>query len=234
MRGRRRHLVPNPNASESEDLRSHVWRLLAAPPAQTPIGACPVALPTPAMVATTSLARAPAARPFAPAAAAPQLLQRGAAAAQPRQQQQQQQQQRHPIAAAAQAREAETIENLNTDYCDEFECTSSPAVEATVRATARALGRGAAGPTRGFLSRNVEYQDSFRRFKGPDGYASLTFVQDAVAAPRVQVTRMRMVDNSSALINWRLTGSIGPFQLAVEGETFLALNVLTGQIDKHT
>ena len=184
-------------------------------------------------MAATTLVRTPSARPFAPAAAAPQL-QRGAAAQLRSAAAQQQQQQRHPVAAAAQAREAETIENLNTDYCDEFECTSSPAVEATVRATARALGRSAAAPGRPFLSRNVEYQDSFRRFKGPEGYQTLTFVQDAVASPRIQVTRMRMVDNSSALIDWRLTGSIGPFPLEVEGETFLGLNVLTGHIDKHT
>lgn len=137
-------------------------------------------------------------------------------------------------AAAPQARDAETIENLNTDYCDDFECTSSPAVEATVRAMARALGRGSAALGRNFLSRGVQYRDSFRSFTGPEGYTTLNFVETSVTSPRCTVLKMRMLDNQDAIIEWRLTGSIGPLPVEVLGETALSLNVLTGQIDKHT
>ena len=35
-----------------------------------------------------------------------------------------------------------SIDGLDTDYCDDFECTSSPAVEQTVRSLARELARG--------------------------------------------------------------------------------------------
>lgn len=35
-----------------------------------------------------------------------------------------------------------SIDNLDTDYCDDFVCTSSPAIEQTVRSLARELTRG--------------------------------------------------------------------------------------------
>jgi hypothetical protein len=35
-----------------------------------------------------------------------------------------------------------SIDGLDMDYCDDFQCTSSPAVEQTVRSLARELTRG--------------------------------------------------------------------------------------------
>jgi len=50
------------------------------------------------------------------------------------------------------------IENLSTNYCDDFVCTSSPAVEMTVRSLARDIERGNGVWTQSFLSRDVEYE----------------------------------------------------------------------------
>jgi hypothetical protein len=48
------------------------------------------------------------------------------------------------------------IEGLRSDYCDDFVCTSSPAVEQTVRALARDLVRQKWTP--GLFTRDVVYQ----------------------------------------------------------------------------
>ena len=50
------------------------------------------------------------------------------------------------------------IENLSTKYCDDFVCTSSPAVETTVRSLSRDIERGNGVWTQSFLSRDVEYE----------------------------------------------------------------------------
>lgn len=50
------------------------------------------------------------------------------------------------------------IEGLRSTYCDDFECTSSPAVEATVRAFSRDLTRANGVYTRSLLFRDVVYK----------------------------------------------------------------------------
>lgn len=48
------------------------------------------------------------------------------------------------------------IENLNTDYCNDFECTSSPAVEQTVRSLAQDIIR--AKYSKRYYQPDVQYQ----------------------------------------------------------------------------
>ena len=48
------------------------------------------------------------------------------------------------------------IEGLRSDYCDDFVCTSSPAVEQTVRSLARDLVRQKWTPS--LFTRDVVYQ----------------------------------------------------------------------------
>lgn len=60
-------------------------------------------------------------------------------------------------------------------------------------------------------------QDAYRRFKGPDGYQRLDFVSTNVQQAAVAVTGMRMLDNSSAEIRWRLTGKLGVLPIDVAG-----------------
>ncbi|PSC69156.1 hypothetical protein C2E20_7333 [Micractinium conductrix] len=127
----------------------------------------------------------------------------------------------------------QSIDGLPASYCDDFECTSSPSVEASVRQLAKDLTR-ANGKWTPIYASNVEYSDAFRRFKGPDGYARLDFVATSVGDPAVSIQSMRMLDNSAAEIRWRLTGWVGPLPVDVEGTTEVAMNLLTGRIERHS
>ena len=125
------------------------------------------------------------------------------------------------------------IENLDTNYCDDFVCSSSPAVEASIRAMGRDIARANGVWTRSILSRKVEYEDAFRRFKGPEGYARLDFVPKCVQRPRISIKKIKMIDTSTAEIAWELIGQVGPFHVDVDMSTCITMNLLTGQIEKH-
>lgn len=136
-------------------------------------------------------------------------------------------------ADADRAATTSTIENLSTDYCDDFECKSSPAVESTVRSLAKDIERCNGIWTTNLFSRNVEYSDSYRKFSGKDGYKRLNFIQLYVQSPSAKVRRMRMEGNAVAVINWVLTGSVGPLPIKINYETQITLNLVTGQVEKH-
>lgn len=126
------------------------------------------------------------------------------------------------------------IEGLNKEYCDDFVCTSSPAVEATVRALSRDIRRGNGVWTRTLFARNVKYR-GFGSFKGPDGYQKLNFVPKYVSKDRtIDVMSMRMVQGSdTAEIVWQLTGKIQKIPIDVLVTTRITMNLLTGQIMEH-
>lgn len=73
---------------------------------------------------------------------------------------------RHSLATCATSSQTQVstddqeIKDLDTNYCDDFVCTSSPAVESTVRALARDISRANGVWTKSLLSRAVEYQVS--------------------------------------------------------------------------
>jgi len=126
-----------------------------------------------------------------------------------------------------------TIENLDTNYCDDFICKSSPAVESTVRSLAKDIERCNGVWTASLFSRNIQYSDSYRKFTGKGGYKRLNFIQQYVQSPSAKVVRMRMETNYVAVIDWVLTGSVGPFPVEINGETRVTLNLVTGQAEKH-
>jgi hypothetical protein len=138
-----------------------------------------------------------------------------------------------PPAAVPSDVEQQEIENINRDYCDDFVCTSSPAIEATVRSLARDILRANGVWTRSLLSRTVQYNDPFRRFKGADGYSRLDFVPKYIKSPRVSITSMKMIDTGAAEILWRVGGDVGPFGVEADMTTRIEMNLLTGQIEKH-
>lgn len=127
------------------------------------------------------------------------------------------------------------IEGLSKEYCDEFVCTSSPAVEATVRALSRDIRRGNGVWTRTLFSRNVKYR-GFGSFSGPEGYQKLNFIPKYISKDRIiEVLSMRMVKGSdTAEIVWRVVGemySAIPVDALVT--TRITMNLLTGQIIEH-
>lgn len=128
------------------------------------------------------------------------------------------------------------IENLSTNYCDDFVCTSSPAVETTVRSLARDIERGNGVWTQSFLSRDVEYEGTFRKMYGMENF-TIDYVPKAVKPDSITVKSMRMVDqppSSRARLDWQLRGTVSPgIQVDVDMTTEVTLNLLTGQIEKR-
>ena len=85
-----------------------------------------------------------------------------------------------PLAATTDGKQ---IENLDRTYCDDFVCTSSPAVEQSVRSFARGLELLRMPPS--LFARDVEYSDGLRSFKGSGKYARLRWIADSVSKPSV-------------------------------------------------
>ncbi|GIL56701.1 hypothetical protein Vafri_12013 [Volvox africanus] len=122
-----------------------------------------------------------------------------------------------------------TIEDLDTNYCDDFVCTSSPAVEQTVRSLARELTRGRYTTT-SLYQPNVTYSDGFRTFSGQEGFTRQRWIADNVDQPRGTVAKLRMLDKGTSQIQWRLEGRLGGMQLDVGFTTTCEHNLLTGRI----
>lgn len=121
-----------------------------------------------------------------------------------------------------------TIDDLDTSYCDDFECTSSPAVEQTVRTVARDLQRGAY--TRGAFQPDVSYDDGYRSFKGAEKLGRGVWVRHVLKDPKVAITKMRMLDKGTAEIDWRVSGQVAVFGMQVAAKTTLEMNLLTGRV----
>jgi len=134
--------------------------------------------------------------------------------------------------ASPSQREDVVIENLTEDYCDDFVCQSSPAVEQSVRQLANNISQVVWGARQ--FAPKVEYSDdATRRFKGNDKYERLTFPREYFDKCRVSVDAMEMVDLDTARIEWSLAGetSLGTVDLSCVS-TF-EMNVITGKVEKH-
>jgi len=88
------------------------------------------------------------------------------------------------------------IEKLSTSYCDDFVCTSSPALEQTVRSFARGLELLRLPPV--LFAKDVEFSDGLRSFKGSAGYARLRFILDNVQNPKVVSPSLLSPSNNHA------------------------------------
>lgn len=124
--------------------------------------------------------------------------------------------------------------------CDEFQCISSPAVEATARQLVRDIlemreGNRALGTFAIF----VKYKDPLRSFTGREKYKRPSWVRGALDNPSVAVREMVMQSTSVLSIKWVLRGRPrfavpvlgGDLILAVSG-TF-TLNQISGQVVEH-
>eukprot|EP00798_Chlamydomonas_sp_ICE-L_P032718 gene32718-3603_t len=120
------------------------------------------------------------------------------------------------------------IENLDSSYCDDFECTSSPAVEQTVRALAKDLEQ--LKYTAGRFDRDCVYDDGFRQCSGPVGVARQQWVKASVKNPEVSIKHMQMIDKSTAQVDWRLNGELNGKAVDISYTVEVTINVLTGRI----
>lgn len=125
-----------------------------------------------------------------------------------------------------------SIENLTEDYCDDFVCTSSPAVETSVRQLAKGICTTARWPPRNFAPK-VTFSDGIRRFQGNDKYDRMTFLRDYFLSVKIGVDKMEMLDLDTAVIEWSLTGehSLGTVNLECSSE--FSLNVISGRVEDH-
>lgn len=128
----------------------------------------------------------------------------------------------------------QSIDNLQTDYCSDFVCTSSPAVEQTVRSLARDLGRLQLNAN--FFQPDATYSDGFRSFKGSDKFrGGSSWARDALTNPSATVTKMAMLDNGRAQIDWTLSGGLGALSgLSIPVSSVFELNLVTGRVTALT
>jgi hypothetical protein len=127
-----------------------------------------------------------------------------------------------------------TIDNLDETYCNDFECTSSPAVEQTVRQLARDITRFKYNTN--YMQPDVQFSDGFRSFKGSDKYRNGFWARESLQNPRAQVTKLQMLDSSpnKAQIDWQLSGRLSSFDVTVPVKSVFELNLVTGRVIGHS
>ncbi|KAG8380318.1 hypothetical protein BUALT_Bualt06G0003200 [Buddleja alternifolia] len=133
------------------------------------------------------------------------------------------------------------VDNMDFgELCNEFECISSPSVEATARQLVRDIlqlrqGNRALGTFANF----VKYKDPMRSFTGRDKYKRQLWATDALDNPITSVQQMVMLSTSVLNIKWTIKGkpkspifSIGG-DLIVKVDSKFTLNQISGQVIEH-
>ncbi|XP_015073971.1 uncharacterized protein LOC107018104 [Solanum pennellii] len=126
------------------------------------------------------------------------------------------------------------------ELCDEFECISSPSVEATARQLVRDILELREGNRAlGTFAVSVKYKDPVRSFTGRDKYKRPLWITDALHNPKPSVQEMVMLSTSVLNIKWRikgkaksLIGSIGG-DLMIKVNSRFTLNQISGQVIEH-
>ncbi|KAI7751323.1 hypothetical protein M8C21_002883, partial [Ambrosia artemisiifolia] len=124
-----------------------------------------------------------------------------------------------------------------SELCNEFECISSPAVEATARQLVRDILELREGNRAlGTYAVSVKYKDPVRSFTGREKYKRLLWSTGALDKPNVD---MVMLSTSVLNIKWTLKGTPknplasvgGPLILKVDSR--FTLNQISGQVIEH-
>lgn len=120
--------------------------------------------------------------------------------------------------------------------CDEFECTSSPAVEQTARLIARDMLEGS--KVLGIYALFVKYKDPLRSFSGRAAYKRNSWADGALRDKSVSIIRMAMLSTSVLKIEWILRGKPKLFALGVDRvvqkvTSTYTLNQISGQVVEH-
>ncbi|KAH7387727.1 hypothetical protein KP509_16G038200 [Ceratopteris richardii] len=122
------------------------------------------------------------------------------------------------------------------ELCDDFQCISSPSVEATARQLARDILEMREGNRAlGTFAISVKYKDPLRSFTGRDKYKRPSWIGAALENPSVAVREMVMLSTSVLNIKWVLRGKPkipGPDIVLAVNDTF-TLNQISGQVVEH-
>jgi hypothetical protein len=124
------------------------------------------------------------------------------------------------------------IEGVDRNYCDDFVCNSSPAVEQNLRALARDLTRLNTW-TLSLFSTDVRYKDKYLSFSGTAPYMRRSYFATAVKDAKVLVTKLRMLNKDTGEIQYRLRGSIWGLPVDIDFWSDFELNLLTGRVLRH-
>lgn len=112
-------------------------------------------------------------------------------------------------------------------------CQSSPAVEQAVRALAKDLEQPQRWTKQLFVD-DVQYSGGMRSFRGFRRYKRHLFLTENVQKKKVTVERMRMAGLGTAVIDWRVQGTIlKVLPVDVRVESTFELNMLTGRAMVH-
>ncbi|KAJ4956968.1 hypothetical protein NE237_013751 [Protea cynaroides] len=131
------------------------------------------------------------------------------------------------------------VDGLNFgELCNEFECNSSPSVEASARQLARDILELREGNRAlGTFSVSVKYKDPIRSFTGREKYKRPLWVTGALDKPSVIVQEMVMLSTSVLSIKWTIKGkpkfflAVGDLILRVNSR--FTLNQISGQVIEH-
>ncbi|KAL0905235.1 hypothetical protein M5K25_027426 [Dendrobium thyrsiflorum] len=127
------------------------------------------------------------------------------------------------------------------DLCNDFECISSPSVEATARQLARDILELREGNrSLGSYSISVKYKDPIRTFMGREKYDRPLWATEALENPSVTVQGMQMLSTSELIIKWLLKGrpknpvfAILGGDLILQVNSRFTLNQISGQVIEH-
>ncbi|CDP04190.1 unnamed protein product [Coffea canephora] len=123
------------------------------------------------------------------------------------------------------------------ELCNEFECISSPSVEATARQLVRDILELRQGNRAlGTFAASAKYKDPFRSFTGREKYKRPLWAIQALEDPKVSVQEMVMLSTSLLSIKWTLRGkpkSLIGEELIVKVHSKFTLNQISGQVIEH-
>ncbi|XP_065876399.1 uncharacterized protein [Euphorbia lathyris] len=125
------------------------------------------------------------------------------------------------------------------ELCNEFECISSPLVEATARQLARDILELREGNRAlGTFAVSVRYKDPVRSFIGREKYKRPLWITGALDKPSVTVQEMMMLSTSELSIKWTIKGKpkavlVGIGDLIVKINSKFILNQISGQVIEH-
>ncbi|XP_052185771.1 uncharacterized protein LOC127797187 [Diospyros lotus] len=126
------------------------------------------------------------------------------------------------------------------ELCNEFECISSPSVEATARQLARDILELREGNRAlGTYAVSVKYKDPLRSFTGREKYKRPLWLTDALDTPTVSVQEMVMLSTSVLSIKWRIKGKPKPLLAGIGGDLIIevtskfTMNQISGQVTEH-
>ncbi|XP_043705474.1 uncharacterized protein LOC122655334 [Telopea speciosissima] len=139
-----------------------------------------------------------------------------------------------------------------SELCNDFECISSPSIEATARQLARDILELREGNRAlGTFSIFVKYKDPIRTFTGREKYKRPLWVTGALDKPSVQpsstktliqkqsVQEMVMLSTSLLRIKWTIKGKPKFYPASIGGDLIVrvtsqfTLNQISGQVIEH-